>query len=90
MNVISAAETLERLRALGHDYNPEKQLFKASVAGSYVQLFDPNSLADDGGAATAHVKACDIEQYLAKGFLIERPSVSVTGVAKPQRTKAKE
>lgn len=76
MATIETAPVLARLRELGHNYSPDKQGYKASIAQHKCVLYDPNSKADDGGAAAVTVKASDIEQFIDKGFLVERPEVA--------------
>ena len=64
---MKAREVLDRLTELGHDYSTDKQLFKASIANARVTVY----------AATTHapveIRACDIEGYVARGFLVELP-----------------
>ena len=56
-----AADILERLRALGHNYDTGKQRFKADLGGERVTLYKPDGTPFECIAA-------DMEQYIDKGF----------------------
>ncbi len=68
MSVKNAGEVLAELQAAGHNYNPEKQLLKSVLAAHTVIVWDANGTA-------CEVKASDVEQYVAKGMSVERPTV---------------
>ena len=74
MQTVSAAPIVAKLKELGpDDHSMAKQIYKSQIAGRLVTLYDPHSLADDGGPAAVTVRAENIEGYLAKGFLVDRP-----------------
>lgn len=73
MSKLNAAEVVGRLRELGHDYSPDRQAYKASIAGDTCELFDPNSLDREGQPAPVTVRASEADKYVAKGFLTARP-----------------
>lgn len=88
MKIINASEVVTRLKELGHDYNPDKQAYKATIAGAYVELYDPNSLDREGAPAVVRVQATEADQYVAKGFLLSRPEPEAKPKAK-RRTPPK-
>lgn len=67
----TAREMYDRLRELGHNYSPEKQAYKATIAGKMVTLYDPNSADRAGQTAAVSVRAEYLEEYVGKGFLFE-------------------
>lgn len=68
-----ARDIYDALKALGHDHSPDKQTYKSSIAGKIVVVYDPNSRNRDGLLAEVPVRAENIEAYVAKGFVFERP-----------------
>ena len=56
-----------------HDYDPRKQGYKAELGGADATVYAPNSLSDDGLPQPVTVRAQNIETYVNKGFLLERP-----------------
>ena len=63
---LSAAEVLAKLRELGDNSNPQKQIYKSQVAGRTVELFDLQG-------RPVLVRAEAIEEYTAKGFALGAP-----------------
>lgn len=68
-----ARDIYDALKAYGHDHNPDKQIYKSAIAGKIVVLYDPNSRNRDGELAEVPVRAENVEAYVAKGFVFERP-----------------
>lgn len=64
---LDTRSVLARLTELGHDYTPQKQAYKASIAGGRCALYDPQ-----GQRVT--VDASSVEQHFAKaGWTIDAP-----------------
>lgn len=81
---MDAKQTYDKLVSLGHEYNPAKQTFKASIAHLNVTLYHPTSVDDDGRPAPTPVRASDVESFIRRGFMFERPET-----AAKRKTRAK-
>jgi hypothetical protein len=51
VRTLDATATYEKLVSLGHDYSPEKQAYKSTIAGDVVYLFDRQGNPSRIGAA---------------------------------------
>lgn len=71
---IDAGEVMRKLTELGHDYNPQKQLYRGEIGGWSCRIYDPNSLNREGLPAEVIVPAQNVDKYIAKGFLTARPT----------------
>lgn len=74
MAMLNAAEVLAKLREPGPDI--QKQLYKASIAGKECVVYDPSKAptkGGDGGLDEVVIRAENVEHYVGKGFLVERP-----------------
>lgn len=76
LQMLETREVVDKLTMLGSDWNPVKQAYKAEIAGKYVELFDPNAPADDGLPSSVRVRAENVEHYVKKGFLVDRPTAA--------------
>lgn len=79
---LSAAEVLAELTRLGHNTNIEKQAYRSRIHGQTAVLYDPNGSSDEGPFSTVEVRASEVDYYVGKGFLVDKPVAAAPAAGK--------
>jgi hypothetical protein len=66
MAILDTKTVLDRLGEHGHNYAPDKQLYKAAIAGDHCIIYGLRG-------ELVEVKASDVDQYIAKGMTADDP-----------------